>query len=105
LGGGATAFLPRIRFNDELATINDERYDPVIWTYQFHAGIGCRFSVTRWFDVMPVILVNYYPNVDLENYAQALHGTKSPGLTNAAAFLKPEFSLFFCFRMGQGKEN
>jgi hypothetical protein len=103
LGGAASAFLPRIRFNDERATVNDQVYEPIIWTYQVHAGLGCRFSLSRWFDIMPVIQLNYFPNVQLENFSQALHGTNVPGLNNNARLLKTEATVFFCFRIGQNK--
>lgn len=105
LGGGGSAFLPRVKFNDAITTVNDEAYKPIVWTYQFNFGLGCRFSLSSWFDVMPVIQLGYFPNVELKNFAQALHGTAVPELENKAGILRPEASIYLCFRMRKQKSD
>jgi len=104
-GAGASAFLPRIRFNNELATVNDRRYDPVIWSFQLHLGLGCRFWLNHWISLMPVFRFNYSPRVNLENFAQALHGTQVPDLNNQTPLYQPELVLYLCIRLKQNNNE
>lgn len=104
IGGGASALLPRIRFNDSLATVNDQLYDPYVWTYHFTGGIGCRFSLNSSIDLMPVLLFNYHPFIVLEDFNLALHGTSVPGLRNDAPVSHFQALFSIAFRVGRKKD-
>lgn len=104
VGGGASAILPRIYFNDSLATANDEEYTPHFWTYQFSSGIGCRIYLNRIIDIMPFVQYNFQPNVDIEDYNLALHGTAEPGLSNISKVSNLQFLLSVSFKLGRSKE-
>lgn len=101
IGGGASAILPRITINDSLATARDEVYDPIIWTYQFTAGIGCRYSITNKIDLIALVETSYFPNVDLENFRYALHGTQQPDLIDVQTIFNWTFSIGVSFKLGK----
>jgi hypothetical protein len=104
IGGGASAILPRIYFNDSLATVNDEEYTPHFWTYQFSGGIGCRIYLNRIVDIMPFMQYNFHPNVDVSEYNLALHGTSVPGLSNVSKVSNLQFLLSVSFKLGRARE-
>ncbi len=104
LGGGASAILPRINFNDSLATVNDEDYSPHFWTYQFSSGIGCRIYINRIIDIMPFIQYNYQPNVDIKEFDLALQGANVPGLSNISKVSNIQYLLSISFKLGRSKE-
>jgi hypothetical protein len=79
-GGGASCLLPRVRINNELVHVDDETYKPIIWSYQFSAGLGCRIALSKRIDISPVVLYNFMPNVNLEDFSYALNGTQVPDL-------------------------
>ena len=80
IGGGASCLLPRIRINNELVNVDDEAYKPIIWSYQLSTGIGCRIALSKRIDITPVILYNYMPNVNMEDFSYALNGNQVPNL-------------------------
>jgi len=80
VGGGASCLLPRVRINNEFVNVDDETYKPIIWSYQLSAGVGCRIALTKRIDIAPVVLYNFMPNVNLEDFSYALNGTKLPNL-------------------------
>ena len=82
IGGGASCILPRVRINNELVNVDDETYKPIIWSYQLSAGVGCRIALTKRIDISPVVLYNFMPNVNLEDFSYALHGTQVPDLND-----------------------
>jgi hypothetical protein len=82
IGGGASCLLPRVRINNELVNVDDDAYKPIIWSYQFSAGLGCRIALTKRIDISPVVLYNLMPNVNLEDFSYALHGTQVPDLND-----------------------
>ena len=82
IGGGASCLLPRVRFNNELVNVDEETYKPILWAYQLSTGIGCRIALTNSIDISPVILYNFMPNVNFENFSYALHGTQVPNLSD-----------------------
>ena len=104
VGGGASAILPRINFNDSLATVNDEDYTPHFWTYQFSGGIGCRIYLNRIIDIMPFVQYNYQPSADIEDFNLALHGTSVPSLSNVSKVSNLQFLLSVSFKLGRSKE-
>ncbi len=105
LGGGASALLPRVTINDSLATVDDENYDPIIWTYQFSAGIGCRFEVAKHIDLIPMILFHFQPAVHLEDFSYALHGTQIPALTDHQKLNNLQLLLTLSIRLGRNDED
>jgi len=104
VGGGASAILPRINFNDSLATVNDEDYSPHFWTYQFSGGIGCRIYLNRIIDIMPFIQYNFQPSVKVEDFNLALHGTNIPELSNVSKVSNLQFLLSVSFKLGRARE-
>ena len=82
IGGGASCLLPRVRINNELVNVDDETYKPIIWSYQLSAGVGCRIALTKRIDISPVVLYHFMPNVNLEDFSYALHGTQVPDLND-----------------------
>jgi hypothetical protein len=82
LGGGASCLLPRIQINNELVNVDDVTYKPIIWSYQLSAGVGCRIALTKRIDISPVVLYYFMPNVNLEDFSYALHGTQVPDLND-----------------------
>jgi hypothetical protein len=82
VGGGASCLLPRVRINNELVNVDDETYKPIIWSYQLSAGVGCRIALTKRIDISPVVLYHFMPNVNLEDFSYALHGTQVPDLND-----------------------
>ena len=82
IGGGASCLLPRIQINNELVNVDDVTYKPIIWSFQLSAGIGCRIALTKRIDISPVVLYNFMPNVNLEDFSYALHGTQVPNLSD-----------------------
>ena len=105
VGGGASSILPRVRFNDSLATVDDEAYKPIVWTYQFNVGIGSRFAINKFLDVTPMISAAYYPTIDLEDFRYALHGTSSPNLSDVQRLVNLQFMLAISLRLGLPKEE
>ncbi|MEX1190054.1 MAG: hypothetical protein WED33_12410 [Bacteroidia bacterium] len=104
IGGGASAILPRVFLNDSLSTARDEEYNPIVWTYQFSGGIGCRFAISNTIDLTPMITTSYFPSIDIENFRYALHGTEQPGLTDIDKFMNWRFTLSLSIRLGS-KDN
>jgi hypothetical protein len=82
IGGGASCLLPRIQINNELVNVDEESYKPIIWSYQFSVGLGCRIALTKRIDISPVVLYHFMPNVNLEYFSYALHGTQVPNLSD-----------------------
>jgi hypothetical protein len=80
MGGGASCILPRISMNNELVQVDDVTFKPIIWSYQISAGVGCRIALIKRIDISPVFMYNFMPNVNLENFSYALHGTQVPNL-------------------------
>jgi len=105
VGGGASALLPRVRFNDSLATVNDEVYDPVVWSYQFVGGIGARIALNKFIDITPMISAGYYPTIDLEDFRFAIHGTSSPNLSDTQKLTNLQFLLAISVRLGLPKDD
>ena len=105
LGGGATALMPRVYINDSLSTVDDEPYKPLVWSYYFNGGIGCRISITRIIDATPYVGINYFPSIDLEDFNYALHGTAVPNLTNVQKALNLQAGLSLSIRLGAKKED
>jgi hypothetical protein len=100
VGGGASALLPRVLINDSLSIARGEVYDPIIWTYQFTAGLGCRFSISPTIDITPVFSTSYFPSIDLENFRYALHGTEYPDLTDITSVFRWQFTVALSIRLG-----
>jgi hypothetical protein len=105
LGGGASSLLPRVRFNDSLSMVDDENYKPVIWSYQFNFGIGSRFAINNFLDISPIISAAYYPNINLEDFRYALHGTASPNLSDVQKLVNLQFMIAISIRLGLPKEE
>lgn len=101
VGAGASSLIPRIRFNNYLASVRDFKYAPVVWTYHYTLGVGCRYSLSRKFDIMPLIQYYYYPNINLIDFAEALHGSNVPNLRNNGKYFPMHFSVSLCFRIGK----
>ena len=80
IGGGASCLLPRIEMNNVLVEMDNETYKPIIWSYQLSAGIGCRIALSKRIDITPVILYNFMPYVNLEDFSYALNGNQVPSL-------------------------
>lgn len=100
VGGGASALLPRVYMNDSLSLAKGEDYNPIVWTYQFTTGIGCKFSISPSMDITPMITSSYFPSVDLENFRFALHGTEFPNLTDIEQIFRWQFSVALSIRLG-----
>lgn len=82
IGGGASCLLPRVRINNVLVNVDDETYKPIIWSYQLSVGVGCRIALTKRFDLSPVFMYHFSPNIFLEDFSYALHGTQVPDLND-----------------------
>jgi len=105
LGGGATCLLPRITQNDSLTTVDDEPYNPVIWSYQLTGGVGCRFYLAKHIDLIPMVLYHYQPKVNLEDFSYALHGSRLPGLVDEQKLSTIQFFLTLSIRLGRNEEE
>lgn len=82
LGAGGSSILPRVQINNALVDVDDETYKPILWTYQLTAGLGCRIALTKRIDLLPVFLYHFSPNIFLEDFSYALHGTQVPDLND-----------------------
>lgn len=100
IGAGGTTLIPRFRLNEKLVEVRDVKYNPLVWTYHFTFGAGFRYSLSRKFDLMPLIQFFHHPNTELTDFAQAIHGTAVPELTNRDNFFTMQFSIACCFRIG-----
>lgn len=105
VGGGASALLPRVRLNDSLSIVDDEVYNPVVWSYQIVVGLGARFAINKFIDVTPMISAGYYPNINLEDFRYALHGTASPNLSDIQKLTNLQFLVAISIRLGLPKEE
>ncbi len=101
LGVGAASVLPRVFIGDSLAYSRNEIYDPIIWNVAFRAGLGSRIRITDFLDLTPSVMWNYFPKMNLEGFANALHGTLQPGLSDEDRIHQFVFSLALSFRVGK----
>lgn len=99
IGGGASSLLPQVITNNVFVNVDYETYKPIVWSYQLSAGLGCRIALTKRIDLSPVILYNYMPNVNLEDFSYALHGTQVPNLKDDESLKNFIFFLSLSFRM------
>ena len=83
IGAGATLYMPKVTLSDSVVFVGDEVYDPLVWTFHYNIGAGCRISLSNRIELMPMLLYSRNPSVNLEDFNIALHGTTIPQLTNA----------------------
>lgn len=82
VGVGASSILPRVSINNVLVGVDDATYKAIIWSYQLSVGFGCRVALGKRIDLTPLLLLHYTPNIHLEDFSYALHGTQVPNLND-----------------------
>jgi hypothetical protein len=105
VGVGASSILPRVSINNVLVGVDDETYKPIIWSYQLSVGLGCRLALSKRIDLTPLILLHYTPNIHLEDFSYALHGTQVPNLNNNQRFSNLMTLMSVSYRLVNNSTN
>lgn len=105
VGGGASLLMPRVLVNDELVTVSDELYQPMVWPFFYTAGLGVRYNLNRRFGFMFTAMYLKYPNINLEDFSYALNGNNLVDLENETSVQSMTFQLSFSFRLSGPKEE
>jgi len=82
IGAGASLFMPKVALSDSVVNVGNEVYNPLVWTFHYNVGVGCKFLLSNRIELMPMVLYTRNPTVDLDNFNIAVHGTTIPQLSN-----------------------
>lgn len=105
VGGGASLLMPRVLVNDELVTVGEELYQPLVWPFFYTAGLGVRYNLNRSIGFMFSAMYLKHPNVNLEDFSYALNGNNLVGLENETSAQSMTFQLSFSLRLNGPKEE
>jgi hypothetical protein len=105
VGGGASLLMPRVLINDELVTVGDELYQPLVWPFFYTAGLGIRYNLNRSIGILFTAMYLNYPNIDLEDFSYALNGNNLVGLKNETSVQSMTFQLSCSFRLNGPKTD
>jgi hypothetical protein len=105
VGGGASLLMPRVLVNDELVTVGEEPYQPMVWPFFYTAGLGIRYNLNRSIGFMFSAMYLKYPNINLEDFSYALNGNNLVGLKNESSAQTMTFQLSCSFRLNGPKTD
>ncbi len=74
--GGGSLLQARNYLHGQLVEVNGEPYEPDIFSLCLGAGVGYDVVIRERFIVSPLIKILLYPDLELEDYDFAIHGTE-----------------------------
>lgn len=104
-GGGASLVMPRILQNDSLVRVGGEYWQPMIWPFYYHIGLGVRLGLSRSVGLVLTATNSLFPTVNLRDFSTALNGNALVGLQNEARVNFWNFHLGLSLRLHPTEED
>lgn len=105
LGGGASLVMPRMLQNDSLVRVGGEAWQPMVWPFYYHVGLGVRVGLSRSVGLVFTATHSYYPSVNLRDFSTALNSNSLVGLQNDAIVNYWNFNLGLSLRLHPTEED
>lgn len=105
LGAGASLVMPRYLQNDSLVSVNGAVWQPMVWPFFAHAGLGLRVSLNHSLGLVLLASHHFFPEVVLPDYSIAINGNALPDLNDADRIHQWNVQLGLSLRLHPTEED